>query len=100
LTGCSAPTASSRGNSASSETGAEVLHRIVGQLGVDGGIDGHRPARRDQQRVAVGRRLGDDLGGDDRLRARLVVDHDRLAELVLQLGRDDARDQVVAAAGE
>ena len=63
----------------------EILLGRVGQPGEHRGIDRERPARRHQQRVAVGRRLGDELGRDDRLRARLVLDDDRLAEQVCNL---------------
>ena len=52
----------------------------------------------DQQRVAVGRRLGDRIVADRAAGARPVVDHDGLAERLLQLGRDQPRRGVGAAA--
>ena len=56
----------------------------------------HRVAH--QQRVSVGG-LGDEVGTDQRARAGLVLDHDALVPLLLQLLRDRAREQVDAAAG-
>ena len=94
----------------------EVLHRVVGQCLVDGGIDRDRAGLAEQQRVAVGLGLGHDvglqggdasrgglglghdLGAEDRARAALVVDQDRLADVLAHLLRHDARDRVGAAA--
>jgi len=50
-------------------------------------------------RVAVGRGLGDRIGADIAARAGPVLDHDLLAEPVAQLLRQDARNDVCAAAG-
>src|SRR5204862_473083 len=77
----------------------EIPERRIGQLRVDRRIHGHRPARAHEQRIAVGGGLGDVFGGDDALRAGLVLDDDRLAEAFGHLGREDAHDDVVAAAG-
>ena len=77
----------------------EVLHRVVGQLVVEAGIEGHRPACADEQRVAVGRGLRDKVGADDRVRARLVLDDEGLPEPLLQLRADQAPEDVVGAPG-
>jgi hypothetical protein len=58
----------------------KVLFRVIRQGAVQALIDGKRGARRHQQRVAVGRRLGDILRGDLRGRAGPVLDDERLAE--------------------
>ena len=55
--------------------------------------------RREQERVAVGRRLGDDVAGDDAARAGLVVDQHLLAELGRQPLGQEARHDVRDAAG-
>ena len=57
------------------------------------------PVAPDQQRVAVRSGLGDVLGGDDGAGARLVLDQHRLAQPLAQLLADQAREDVVAAAG-
>ena len=51
-----------------------------------------------QQRVAVGRRLGDRLGGDVAARARLVLDDHALLERRRHRHRDRTRDRVGGAA--
>ena len=55
----------------------EVLQRVVGQLRIERGVD---RMRRDHgaEGVAVGRGLGDDVGADDGVGARLVLEDDRL----------------------
>jgi hypothetical protein len=53
----------------------------------------------DEQRVAVGCSLRDHLAADQPAGAGLVLDHDRLAELLLQLVGDDARRAIDIAAG-
>ena len=47
--------------------------------------------------MAVGRRLGDDVGTYRAARAAAVIDDDRLAQRFAQANRDDARDDVVGA---
>src|SRR5665647_3469129 len=42
----------------------EVLRRVEGQVAVQRLVDRERPRRREQQRVAVGRRAGDRIGAD------------------------------------
>jgi hypothetical protein len=61
--------------------------------------DHGKAVRHDEDRVAVGRRLRRHLHADEAARSALVLDHERLAEVLLQLGRDRARDDVAAAAG-
>ena len=53
-------------------------------FGLSSGLTRMLRRARDQHGVAVGRALRDELGGEARARARLVVDHDRLAERALQ----------------
>ena len=77
----------------------EVARRRVRELRVGRRVHRHRAGRSHQQGVAVGRRLGDELDRDDRLRARPVLDDHRLPEALGQLRREQARDEVVAAAG-
>src|SRR5262249_54066769 len=62
----------------SPESGVK-LDRVIGQLGVEAGIDHERHFRPDEQRVAVGRRLGDVLRRDLVVGAGLVLDDDLLA---------------------
>jgi hypothetical protein len=51
-----------------------------------------------EQGVAVGRRLGRDVRADRPARAAAIVHDDRLPEAFGELCRDDAPDDVVAAA--
>jgi hypothetical protein len=61
--------------------------------------DGERADRPLPERVAVGRGLGDRVDADGERAARPVVDDYRLAQLLRQGRRDDARDVVGGAAG-
>ena len=54
--------------------------------------------RRHHQRVAVGRRLQHELGGEVARAARLVLDHDRLAELFAEPVSDEPRHDVGGSA--
>ena len=47
-----------------------------------------------EQRVAVGRRAREPVRGDDRVAAAHVLDHEGLAELLVELRRELARDLV------
>ena len=60
---------------------------------------GQRRHRREQDRVAVGCGARRRLRRDDGAAARTILHHDRPLELVLQLLRQDARENVGAAAG-
>ena len=53
----------------------------------------------DQDRVAVGRRLGDGIGAERAARARAVLDHHRLAERLAELLPDQAGGHIGDAAG-
>ena len=53
----------------------------------------------EHDRVAIGRGARAGAHGDDAVGAAAVVDHHRLAERRSELGRNDARKRVVAAAG-
>ena len=55
----------------------EVLQRVVRHLRIDADVDRERGDVAEQQRVAVGRRLRDELGADHAARAGLVLDDDR-----------------------
>ena len=77
----------------------EIAPRVVGQLAVqvrvdrEGGIGSHEDG------VSVGRALGDGVGGDDGVRAGLVLHDHGLAPRRLQLVGKLARHYVDAAAG-
>ena len=71
----------------------EVVDRIESQVRIQGRTD-RIGLRSQQQRVAVGRRLGDELAADRRSRAGLVLDEDRLPETLGQLLRDQAHRAV------
>jgi len=60
--------------------------------------DGERADRADADGVAVGRGFRDGVDADGERAARAVVDDDRLAELLRDSRRDDARDVVGRAA--
>jgi hypothetical protein len=77
--------------------GRKILQRIVFDLLGHDRLD-HEGRACEQQRVAVGRRDRGRLGADGRAAAGFVVDHDRLAELALQLLRQQAREDVVRRA--
>ncbi len=57
-------------------------------------IDRHRAARCRQQRVAVGRGLGRDVGAYHAARASAIVDHDLLAENFRDFLRHHAADEI------
>ena len=78
--------------------GREILLGVVGQLRKGARID-DLAGRRQPQRVAVRRRLGDGRGTDRAEGADAVVDHDRLAQALGQLLGDNAADDVGAAPG-
>ena len=77
----------------------EILDRVVGHL-AQRRVDAVRRDVAEQQRVAVGRGPGDELGADRAVGAGLVLDDHRLLQPLVELLRDDARHGVVAAAGE
>ena len=77
----------------------EILRRIERQLGIDARADHQAAEVGEQQRVAVGRALRDEIGADVAVRAGLVLDHDRLAPDLGELRPDLAREDVGGAAG-
>ena len=77
----------------------EVLDRVVRQLAIDVGQDRVRAGRVEQQRVAVRRRLRDELRADAAAGAGAVLDDERLAELRAHAVGENPRDAVDAAAG-
>ena len=76
----------------------DVALKIERQRFVERGID-RVGGDGEQQRVAVGRRIDHRLDADIGAAARLVLDHDRLAEPVRQPLRQEPRNQVGGAAG-
>ncbi len=76
----------------------EVLDRVVGHLRIQRRIDRLRADRSHQQRVAVGRRLGDEIGAQVAAGAGLVLDDEALAEGLGELGRERAGEDVGRAA--
>ena len=77
----------------------EVLLRVVGKLGVKPRVERDVRQRPQQQRVAVGRRLGHRLGADQGAGAGAVLDHHRLTQQRAELVGNLSRDAVEAAAG-
>ena len=77
----------------------EVLDRVVRHLRIERRIDRLRADRSHQQRVAVGRRLGDEVGAEVAAGAGLVLDDEGLAERLAELRREGAREDVGRPAG-
>ena len=81
------------------DDGREILRRIEGQLRIDARAD-HQPADvGEEQGVAVGRALGDEVGADVAVGAGLVLHHHRLVPGLGELRSDLAREDVRSAAG-
>jgi hypothetical protein len=77
----------------------EVAHRIVVEVAIERRRDRERGDVGNQQRVAVGRHLGDLRRAYARALAGSVVDHDVLAESLAEIFGDDSADHVGRAAG-
>ena len=77
----------------------QVADRIVGQLRVHRRRRGDMADRAEQHRVAIGRRTHDEVHADGAGRARAVLDHERLAQLLGHLLHDRPRDEVGVATG-
>ena len=77
----------------------EILLRAVGELFVQALVGGEDAVVAHQQRVAVGRRMGDRIGRDIAAGAGPVLDDERHAEQLLHLLADDAGEHVARAAG-
>ena len=77
----------------------EVLDRVVAEVRIERRVDRHRAGIAEHQHMAVGRRLGDHVGGDDAAGARHVLDDEGLAERVGEFFREQPRQHVGIAAG-
>ena len=77
----------------------EILHGVVGQLGIEERIDRVGRDRSDQEGVAVRRGLRDRAGAEIAARARAVLHDERLAEILLHVLREQPPEQVGGAAG-
>jgi hypothetical protein len=77
----------------------EILDRVERQLRVEARMDDERPGGTEQERVAVGRALGDALGRHVAARAGHVLDHNRLAPGFGKLVADHPRNDVGGTAG-
>ena len=77
----------------------EVGHRVEVGAAIERGRDRQARDHRHQERVAVGRRLGDERRADHRALAGLVVDDDVLAEPLAEIFGHHAGDDVGRAAG-
>jgi hypothetical protein len=71
----------------------EILGGVIRQGLEQGRVDGDR-RRRDEERVAVGRRAGCDSHAAIAGGAAAIVDHDALSQSLRQGGGEDARDDV------
>ena len=86
------------GTIATLEIGAKSQGRVERQAGIHAGIDDHRPVGHQQQRVAVRRRLGDEIAADVAVGTRAVVDHHLLAERLGEMLPDQPRQDIAGAA--
>ena len=77
----------------------EVLHRVERHLRVQAHVGRQRTGRAHAQRVAVGRRLRHHREPDVAARARPVVHHHLLAELVVQARHQRTHHRIGTAAG-
>ena len=77
----------------------EIVHRIESDLGVEADIGGEDGVVAEKERIAVRRRMRDQLAGDIAAGTRTVIDDDRLSEQAGELIGDDARQDVARAAG-
>ena len=77
----------------------EIGGRVVGQLLVQRDVDRHHRARSHQQRVTIRRRARNGERAGHAARARPILDHERLAEPLLQPLCEHACQEFGAAAG-
>jgi hypothetical protein len=77
---------------------SEVPECIERKLGEHVRVDDHRAVEAQQQRVAIGRRLGDLLRADVAARAGPVLDHELLLERIAERLRQQPRIDVGPAA--
>ena len=78
---------------------AEVLERVVAQIGAHDRVHYVRRDGGDAEGVTVGRGIGDRLGADRAAGAAAVVDDERLPKLASHALGGDAADDVGRAAG-
>ena len=76
----------------------EIAHEVVRRFGEQAHVDRLCRDRRHQERIAVGRRLGDEFRADIAARAEAVVDDDLLAPGFAHFLADDAPDDIECAA--
>ena len=77
----------------------KVLGRIEADLLIEADIGRQNAVGAKEQRVAIRRRARHHLAGDIAARAGTVLDHDRLADDLLELARDQARHHIARPAG-
>jgi hypothetical protein len=77
----------------------KILHRVIRQAHVEVRPDTVGGDGIEQQRVAVGLRLGDVVRGDGAGCAAAVADDDRLAECIGKLAANEAGDEIGRATG-
>ncbi len=85
------------GLGADQDDGRQILDRVVRQIAVEAGVGRQDGVVAHQQRVAVGRRLGDDVAGEVAAGAGAIVGDHRLAEPFVQFLADGARQQIAPA---
>ena len=76
----------------------EIAHRVVGHRGKEADVDGVGAEAARDQRVAVGRGLGDRVGADVAPGAGAVLDQHRLSPALGHACADEARIEVGDAA--
>ena len=76
----------------------EVLEGLIRHLGAGRGAD-HQLVVRHEDGVAVGRRLGDEFGGERTATAAAVFRHERLARALREALGEHAAEHIGAAAG-
>ena len=79
--------------------GTEVSFRIIGKVREERLVNGERPRRRQPDRVAAGRGLGDRRGADVAAGPGLVLDNETLSEQARHLVGQDARHGVARIPG-
>jgi hypothetical protein len=79
--------------------GMTILHRVERHLVVEARIDRELRERSQQERVAVGRRLGDAIARNVGAGAGDVLDHHRLAPGFRQLVSDHPRNEIRGTGG-
>ncbi len=99
LAGWSARTTSDGGVAHHQRDRREIAQRVVGQVVAHVRRDRDRADGGEEDGVAVGLRLGDEVGADRAVGAGLVLDQHRLRQRVLQLVGEQPADEIGRAAG-